>query len=107
MARETLWSLLSLEINNKPWLGEWERKGGTLGGRGNGRLPWLISMSVMVCHLFIATNHLGSWPSCCCRRQLKSMMSLLLSPPSAARTESRRGWLKCASGKRKDVMMTY
>lgn len=75
-------------------------------------LPSLTSISVMVCHLFIATNHRGTPAaaapsSCWWRRQLRSMTSLLLSPPRAARTASRRGWLKWASGKRKDVMMTY
>jgi hypothetical protein len=71
-------------------------------------LPLFTSISVMVCHLSMATNHLGS-ASCspCWRRQLRSMTNLSLSPPRAARTASRRGWLNLAFGNKKDVMMTY
>ena len=65
-------------------------------------------MSVMVCHLSMATNHLSSSPLAApCRRQLRSMTSLFLSPSRAARTASRRGWEKVPEGKRKDVMMTF
>ena len=42
-------------------------------------IPWLTSISVMVCHLFMATYQESS-PR---RRQLRSMTSLFLSPPSA------------------------
>ena len=57
----------------------------------------------MVCHLSMATNHLS--PPCL--RQLRSITNLLLSPSSAAMTESRRGWEKVPLGKRKEVMMTW
>lgn len=80
-----------------------EGKGAKREGKDKG-VPWLTSMSVMVCHLSMATNHLSSPP---CRRQLRSITSLLLSPSSAARTESRRGWEKVPLGKRKEVMMTW
>jgi hypothetical protein len=43
--------------------------------------PWVISISVMVCHLFIATNQVVSF-----RRQLRSMTSLFLSLPKATST---------------------
>lgn len=61
-----------------------------------GSLPWLTSMSVIVCHLFMATNQLSS-PL---RRQLRSMTSLDLSPSRAESTASRRSWLKRPPGKR-------
>lgn len=68
-------------------------------------VPAHTSMSVMVCHLSMATNQLSSAPPC--RRQLRSMTSLDLSPPSAARTASRRACEKVALGKRNEVMTTW
>ena len=64
--------------------------------------PWFTSISVIVCHLFIATNQVLSF-----LRQLRSMTSFSLSPSRAATTESRRSWENFPSGKRKDVIMTY
>jgi hypothetical protein len=64
--------------------------------------PLVMAKSVMVCHLSIATRHPPST-----RRQLRSMTSLLVSPPSEARTACRRSRAKVPEGKRKDVMMTY
>lgn len=63
--------------------------------------PWFTSMSVSVCHLFVATYQL-LLPR---RRQLRSITSLLLSPSRAASTASSRSWLKRASGKRYEVMI--
>jgi hypothetical protein len=48
-------------------------------------MPSLTSISVMVCHLFIATNQVSSF-----LRQLRSMTSSSLSSSSAERTELRR-----------------
>lgn len=64
--------------------------------------PSLTSMSVIVCHLFIATNHLPS-PR---RRQLRSITSFCLSPPRTLRIESSRGWLNCPPGNKNDVTIT-
>jgi hypothetical protein len=64
--------------------------------------PLVMAKSVMVCHLSIATRHPPST-----RRQLRSMTSLLVSPPREARTACRRSRAKVPEGKRKDVMMTY
>ena len=64
--------------------------------------PLVMAKSVIVCHLSIATRHPPST-----RRQLRSMTSLLVSPPSEARTACRRSRAKVPEGKRKDVMMTY
>jgi hypothetical protein len=65
-------------------------------------LPLLIAKSVIVCHLSMATRHPPST-----RRQLRSMTSFSLSPPSAASTACRRSRANVPDGKRKDVMMTY
>jgi hypothetical protein len=67
-----------------------------------GHSPLLITKFVIVCHLSIATRHPPST-----RRQLRSITSLLESPPRAARTACRRSRAKVPEGKRKDVMMTY
>src|SRR5271154_310640 len=64
--------------------------------------PLVISISVMVCHLFMATNQVEFW-----RRQLKSMTSLVGSLARDFRTDCRRGSENRPEGKRKDVMMTY
>lgn len=64
--------------------------------------PSLTSISVIVCHLFIATNQVSSF-----LRQLRSMTSFSLSPPRAASTKSRCSCENLPEGKRKEVMMTY
>ena len=63
--------------------------------------PWFISISVMVCQRFMATNQVLSF-----RRQLRSKTSLDRSPPSADRTDSSRSLENLPSGKRNDVMIT-
>ena len=65
-------------------------------------VPRVTSMSVIVCHLFIATYQV-----CLTRLQLRSMTSLLLSLSRLARTLVRRPREKVPDGKRKEVMMTY
>ena len=65
-------------------------------------LPRVTSMSVIVCHLFMATNHV-----CLTRLQLRSMTSLVLSLSRLARTRLRCAREKAPEGKRKEVMMTY
>lgn len=68
-----------------------------------GRLiPLVISISVSVCHLFIATNQVSAF-----RRQLRSMTSLLLSLSNDKRTDSSRSRENLPLGKRNDVIMTY
>lgn len=64
--------------------------------------PLLISKSVIVCHLSMATFQPSST-----RRQLKSITSLSLSPPKACRTDCSRSREKEPEGKRNDVTMTY
>lgn len=63
--------------------------GGTLG------LPWLISMSVMVCHLFMATNQVVPR-----LRQLRSMTNFDLSLSSDSNTACNRSIEKVAFGNR-------
>jgi len=65
-------------------------------------VPWFSSNSVIVCHLFVATNHLSSF-----LRHERSMTSLVLSLPMAWRTACRRSMEKVDEGKRYDVMITY
>lgn len=64
--------------------------------------PSFTSISVMVCHLFIATNQVSSL-----LRQLRSMTSFSLSPPRDSNTEFSRSWENFPLGNRKEVMMTY
>lgn len=64
--------------------------------------PLFSSKSVMVCHLFVATNHRSSR-----RRHDRSITSLSLLLSSAASTRCRRAMLNSESGNRYDVMMTY
>lgn len=64
--------------------------------------PFVIGKSVMVCHRSMATRHPPST-----RRQLRSMTSFLVSPPSAASTACSRSSAKVPEGNRKEVMMTY
>ncbi len=66
------------------------------------QLPKLISYSVNVCHLFIATTQVLPF-----LRQLKSITSLFRSCPNAARRLMRRSWENFASGNRYEVTMTY
>ena len=65
-------------------------------------LPWLISISVMVCQRSIATNQVSSF-----LRQLKSKTSFDLSPPRAESTDWSRSRENLPSGKRNEVMITY
>ena len=65
-------------------------------------IPLLTSMSVSVCHLFIATNHESSF-----RRQLRSMTNFALSSPKAWNTPWRRSMEKLPFGNRYDVMIIY
>ncbi len=65
-------------------------------------LPLVISISVIVCHLSIATNHFLSF-----LRQLRSITSLFRSSPRVSRIFSRRASEKRPEGNRKEVMMTY
>ena len=60
-------------------------------------------MSVIFCHLFMATCHVFSPVF----RQLRSMTSLFLSLPSAFNTASNLSWLNLPSGNKYDVTMTY
>jgi hypothetical protein len=60
-----------------------------------GYVPWFSSKLVMVCHLFVATNHLSSF-----RRQERSMTILEVSFERAVRMESRRDLEKVEEGKR-------
>lgn len=64
--------------------------------------PWLISKSVIVCHLSIATLQPPST-----LLQLRSITSFDVSPSSSNSTDSSRSWENVPAGKRKDVMMTY
>ncbi len=59
-------------------------------------------MSVIVCHLFMATNH--EFPFLL---QLRSMTSLFLWSPSAQRTSFNRSIENLPFGKRYDVIITY
>lgn len=62
----------------------------------------MISISVIVCHLFMATNHVEPF-----LRQLRSTTSLSLSLSRAARTDSSLSRLKRPAGNKKEVMITY
>lgn len=62
----------------------------------------LISKSVTVRHLSVATNHDSPF-----RLQLRSITSLPLSPPKALRTPSSLSSENIPCGKRYDVTMTY
>ena len=64
-------------------------------------IPWFSSMSVRVCHLFMATNQVSPF-----RRHDKSMTSFCLSLPRAFNTDCRRSRENFPEGKRNDVMMT-
>jgi hypothetical protein len=64
--------------------------------------PCVISSSVIVCHRFIATNHVLAF-----LRQLRSKTSLDISFPNDERTAFSRSRENLPSGKRKEVMMTY
>lgn len=65
-------------------------------------IPFVISKSVTVCHLSVATNQESPF-----RRQLRSMTSLSLSLFREARRASRRGCEKVPAGKRCDVIITW
>lgn len=65
-------------------------------------LPAVSSISVRVCHLFMATNQVAPL-----RRQLKSMTSLEVSLSRAASTDLRRSRENLPSGKRNEVIMTF
>jgi len=62
----------------------------------------VISISVIVCHLFMATNQVSPF-----RLQLRSMTSLDVSLPRDERTDFKRSSEKRPLGNRKEVMMTY
>ena len=64
--------------------------------------PWQSSISVNVCHLFIATNQLSFF-----RLQLRSITSLSLSPCRAFNRRCRCSFENVAFGNRYDVTMTY
>ena len=71
-------------------------------GRSNIDVPLLISKSVIVCHLSMATRQ----PSPT-RLQLRSMTSRLRSPSNALRTDSNRSRENEPEGNKKEVIMTY
>lgn len=71
-------------------------------------IPSEISVSVTVCHLFMATNQRGGsseedWR----RRQDRSMTNLDLSPLREARMRSRLSWEKRPEGNKNEVSMIY
>lgn len=65
-------------------------------------MPLVISISVIVCHLFIATNQVSSL-----RLQERSRTSFDLSLPSVLRIDCNLANSNLPSGKRKDVTITY
>lgn len=68
----------------------------------NRHAPLVISISVRVCHLFMATNQVSPF-----RRQLRSMTSLAVSSPNDASTDWSLCREKRPEGKRNEVIMTY